>query len=348
MAAQAANACANELKNKVLEYIITLGWRNGNALAWKKPFIQKALAKTDASLRTFLPKKVHQKPAAYACRVYQPASPLTGFRVRMTLLPKSVNGNQQLTHARSRKSLPQRTNFNPKAHMINMKSVNAEKIPLPEPLCSLIGGVERGAVTNFYGPPGVGKTNICILAALECIKNGGQVVYIDTEGGLSPERVMQISGDEASLEKIMVIEPKTFEEQGVAVKNLEGRDFGMLILDSAVALYRLKCAEPDKEALEANKELSVQLSILSNTARKRNIPVIITAHTFRNWDTGENQIIGGDAIRYWSKSIIFVEHTGRMSERKATVIKHRSIPEGKFVKFELVGDGIKPAGFRIF
>lgn len=229
-----------------------------------------------------------------------------------------------------------------------MNMANAEKIPLPEPLCSLIGGIERGAVTNFYGPPGVGKTNVCILAALECIKKGGRVVYIDTEGGLSPERVMQISGEEDSLERIIVIEPKTFEEQSVAVKNLDGQDFDMLILDSAVALYRLKCAEPEKETIEANKELSVQLSILSNIARKRNIPVIITAHTFRNWDTGENQIIGGDAIKYWSKSIVFIENTGRMSERKATIIKHRSIPEGKFVKFELVGDGIKPAGFRIF
>ncbi len=229
-----------------------------------------------------------------------------------------------------------------------MSVQKAEKILLPEPFASLIGGVERGAVTNFYGPPGVGKTNLCILAALECIRNGGRVVYIDTEGGLSPERVMQIGSDETHLDKIMLIEPKTFEEQAVAIKNLEGSDFDMLVLDSAVALYRLKCADAEKETLETNKELSVQLSILSNIARKKNIPVIITAHTFKNWDTGENQIIGGDAIKYWSKSIIFVEHTGRMSERKATIMKHRSIPEGKFVKFELVQNGIKPSGFRIF
>jgi len=229
-----------------------------------------------------------------------------------------------------------------------MNPVSAEKISLPEPLYSLIGGIEKGTITNFYGPPGVGKTNMCILAALECIKNGGRVVYIDTEGGLSPERAMQISGDEEALEKIIVIEPKTFEEQGVAVKNIDNQNFDMLVLDSAVALYRLKCADPENETLEANKELSIQLSILSNIARKNNIPVIITAHTFKNWDTGENQIIGGDAIRYWSKSIVFIEHTGRMSERKATVMKHRSITEGKSVKFELVGDGIKPAGFKIF
>jgi len=224
-----------------------------------------------------------------------------------------------------------------------------EKILLPEPFHSLIGGIEKGAITNFYGPPGVGKTNMCILAMLECIRKGGRVVYVDTEGGLSPERIRQVSmGDENVFRNMVLIEPKTFEEQGVVIKNLEGQEFDMLILDSSVALYRLKCADPAKETLGANKELSVQLSLLSNIARKKEIPVIITAHTFKNWDTGENQIIGGDSIRYWSKSIIFVEHTGKMGERKATIVKHRSIPEGKSVKFELVEEGIKPSGFRIF
>lgn len=227
--------------------------------------------------------------------------------------------------------------------------MNSEKILLPEPFHSLTGGIEKGAITNFYGPPGVGKTNLCILAALECIRKGGRVIYIDTEGGLSMERIKQISGgDDGILKNLILIEPKTFEEQGVVIKNLENQDFEMLILDSSVALYRLKCADPTKETLEANRELSIQLSILSNLARKKQIPVIITAHTFKDWETGENRIIGGDSIKYWSKSIIFIEHTGKMGERKATVMKHRSIPEGKSVKFEIVEEGIKPSGFRIF
>ena len=146
--------------------------------------------------------------------------------------------------------------------------MNQEKIYIPEPFSSLIGGIEKGALTNFYGAPGVGKTNVCILAVLECIRRGGKVVYIDTEGGLSPERIKQVSGGyEKVFDKIILIEPKTFQEQGVSIKNLENQDFDMLVLDSAVALYRLECADPEKETLEANKELSKQLSILSNIAR---------------------------------------------------------------------------------
>jgi DNA repair protein RadB len=223
-----------------------------------------------------------------------------------------------------------------------------EKISLPEPLQSLTGGIEKGALTNFYGAPGVGKTNVCIIALLEVVRNGGRVCFIDTEGGLSSERFMQITGDARFFDHVILMEPRDFREQGKMIKSLEDREVDMVILDSAVALYRLECADPEKETLEAAKELSVQLSILSNIARKKNIPVVITAHMFRNWDTGENRIIGGDSIKYWSKSIIFIEKTPKMSERKATVVKHRSIPEGKSVKFELVNEGIKPSGFKIF
>lgn len=64
-----AGAC--KLKNQVLEYIITLGWRNGNALAWNEPFRKGLEQKTEM-----------RNPKACAYAVSRSASPLTGFRVR--------------------------------------------------------------------------------------------------------------------------------------------------------------------------------------------------------------------------------------------------------------------------
>lgn len=221
---------------------------------------------------------------------------------------------------------------------------------LPEPFSSLMGGIENGALTNFYGPPGVGKTNICIIAALEYVKNGGKVFYIDTEGGLSPERMKQISGDEHKrfLENIRIFNPKTYTEQSETLKEVRKLKDGMVIVDSVVALYRLEIADQKKETLEANRELSVHLSVLSNIAREKNAPVIVTSHVYKNWDTGESHIIGGDTIKYWSKAIILIEPTGKGNERKATLAKHRSIPEGKSAKFEIIDEGIKPSRFKIF
>jgi len=230
--------------------------------------------------------------------------------------------------------------------------MNLEMLRFPEPLFNLIGGLENGGITNFFGGPGTGKTNVCLISTLECIKKGGTVIYIDSEGGFSAERVKQIAGlkeaAEDAFNKIKLLEPKTFQEQAKIIRELENIETDLIVLDSAVALYRLEYADPKIEILEANRELSKQLATLSTYARENRIPVLITAHTFKNWDTGENDIVGGDSIKYWSKSMIFLEKTNKMGERKATVVKHRSIPEGKETKFLIVEEGIKPSRFSLF
>lgn len=224
------------------------------------------------------------------------------------------------------------------------------KLKLPEPLHALLDGIDFSALTNFYGAPGTGKTNVCLLASLECVKNGGRVIYIDTEGGFSTQRMSQLTPDIGQvLGKIQLIEPKDFKEQGDIIRGLEKKGADLIVLDSAAALYRLEYADPDKEALKANRELSRQMSILSGIARNKKMPVIVTSHTYKNWETDRNEIVGGDSVKYWSKVLVFLERTGKMAERNAIVIKHRWIPEGKSVKFVLTQDGIKPAsGFKLF
>lgn len=233
-------------------------------------------------------------------------------------------------------------------------------IKLPEPMEELMARIESKAVTNFYGAPGTGKTNMCLIALRECAEKGGKAVFVDTEGGFSMERLKQICKDfEGVLKAIEIIEPKTFAEQSKAVYSLKEKDCGLVILDSAVALYRLEHGEEgsaeadgvrarDRKIVEANKELSRQMAFLSNLAREKDIPVIVTCHMYKKWETGIEDVVGGDPVKYWSKAVVFLEKTGRPSERKATVIKHRSIPEGKSVKFVIAEDGIRPSGFKIF
>jgi len=227
-------------------------------------------------------------------------------------------------------------------------------ITLPHPLDTLLR-IEPKTITHLYGGPGVGKTNICLLAAMKCLSNGGTVTYIDSEGGLSFERLSQIMPNyKLFLRKINLLEPKNFSEQGKIIRELKGSD--LVIVDSLSALYRLKYAEANQKKskevnasiLEANRELSKQLSILSNHARENGIPVIVTSHTFKNWETGESEIVGGETVKYWSKGILFIEKTGRSGERKAILKKHRSRPEGISTKFIITQDGIKAAGFKLF
>ncbi len=230
-----------------------------------------------------------------------------------------------------------------------------KEINLPEPLSELCN-LENSSLTSVFGAPGTGKTNLCLILSADCAKNGGKIIYIDTEGGFSSERLKQISGNskiDNILNSIILLEPKTFEEQGKFIRDLEKKAADLIILDSSVALYRLEYPENAAknkkiEMSEHNRELSRQLSILSNLARDKKIPVIITAHTYKNWDTGENEIVGGDTLKYWPKCLLLLEKTGKTSERKASIIKHRSQPEGKSTKFVIVEEGIKPCGFKIF
>jgi len=228
---------------------------------------------------------------------------------------------------------------------------------------SLLGNIEKKALINIYGAPGTGKTNLCLLAAVECIKNGGKVVYIDTEGGFSLERLKQLTPDyQPILDKIELVEPRNLAEQGNVIKKLENTDADLIILDSSVALYRLEYSDgkneiidetkkvcmPANKVLDANRELSKQLSELSFIARQKDISVIITAHAFKPWNGESLDMVGGDMMKYWSKTIVHIEKTNKMSERKATILKHRYMPEGKTMKFVLTSDGIKPVGFKLF
>ena len=70
----------------------------------------------------------------------------------------------------------------------------------------LFGGYESDVVTVIYGGSGTGKTNLCLLAAVSQAAKGKKVIFVDTEGGFSVERVKQLAGGEtdAILEHIIL------------------------------------------------------------------------------------------------------------------------------------------------
>lgn len=220
------------------------------------------------------------------------------------------------------------------------------KIPLACSIDSIIGGgIEKGSITQFYGPPGSGKTNIALKMLVQCAKNGKKAVFIDTEGGLSIERMKQITGDQFDdiAGNIIVLEPTTFEEQDEAIKKIEyslksgEENIDLIILDSAVALYRLK----DGGQTEINRDLSKQMGLLSMIARKYNIAVVVTNHIYSIFDEeGVIEPVGGTILKYWSKIIIELVKDEN-GERFAILKRHRSKPDGLKVKFEIVNSGLR-------
>ena len=215
----------------------------------------------------------------------------------------------------------------------------------------LFGGYENDIVTVLYGGAGTGKTNLCLLASVSQAKKGKKVVFIDTEGGFSSERVKQLVNDEGNykevLKNILLLKPTNFSEQKKAfdelLKHLKN-EVSLIVVDGMTILYRLDFAaareKSDEEIQKINSELVKQIKTLAEIARKKNIPVVVTNQVYR-WEDS-SKMVGGDILQYWGKCLIeLVNDKGR---RIAYLRKHRSLRESS-LNFQIVNEGIKKRGW---
>jgi len=205
------------------------------------------------------------------------------------------------------------------------------------------GGIENGVITNFYGPAGSGKTNMCLLFALSALKTG-KVAYIDTESGFSTERFFQMGGTHDDLKNVIYENPANFSEQEKSIQKLKDLDVKLVVIDSFVSLYRLVLNE--ENATNINRELAGQMAFLSNLSKEKQIPVIITNQVY-SVNSHEIELSGRDVVKYWSKCLVELKKVDE-NKRLAIIRKHRSMPEGKKVEFELVSSGIGKSKFKIF
>jgi DNA repair protein RadB len=113
-----------------------------------------------------------------------------------------------------------------------------------------------------------------------------------------------------------------------------------------VAIYRL---ELDPENFQAiNKQLATQYSVLSKITRKYKIPVIVTNQVYSLKDE-KIELTSRAIAKYWSKTLIELKRTEGENQRLAILRKHRSLPEGKTIEFEITQNGLKEKGkFSIF
>ncbi len=111
----------------------------------------------------------------------------------------------------------------------------------------LHGGYESEVVTVIYGGAGTGKTNFCVLAAVSQAKKGNKVLFIDTEGGFSVERVKQLAPEQVDtvLKNVLLLNPLNFNDQKEVFKKLSHYlkdEISLIVVDGMTMLYRLDMA----------------------------------------------------------------------------------------------------------
>ncbi len=225
------------------------------------------------------------------------------------------------------------------------------KVKTGTPLDNLLnGGIDTDCITNIYGPAGSGKTNICMIASRENFKRNGKTLYIDTEANFSFDRARQIEDKDFDkfMKSIILKSVYSWKEQIDTIKELRNsipENVKLIIVDSLVSLYRLEIDNNNYQ--EINKQLASQYSILTRIAREKKIPVLVTNQIYSS--EGKIEMTSRFISRYWPKVIIELKRSNSDNNRLAVIRKHHSLPEGKYIEFEIVEKGLKPVGkFKIF
>jgi DNA repair protein RadB len=212
------------------------------------------------------------------------------------------------------------------------------------PLDELLGGgLSSGTITQFYGPPASGKTNVALAAAIEVAADGGTAVYIDTEG-LSLERFQQLAdarGDaDALADRIIISKAHDFDEQAEAVQ--DAAEFApradLIVLDSATGFYRLE-RTADADGGESLRAVTRQLTGLLALARRHDLAVVATNQVYTDPETDRVKPLGGYTLAHWTGVIVRLERF-RAEHRRATLEKHKARPTGNSVRFAITERGL--------
>ncbi len=235
----------------------------------------------------------------------------------------------------------------------------------------LDGGLEADAITLVFGEGGSGKTNLALQCAREAAKAGKRIAYVDTEGvsgvrlrqvflGGVPRPVLaaatvpegaaipdaagelapEVEAEMKELEaRVLFMSPYTIEEQERMVLNAtKVPDLGLVVVDSINMHYRLHIDAGGDSESEAARSLYKQLHHLTGFARQSRVPVLVTGQVYGGEDT--TQPFARRVMEHLVKCLVRFEKKADGS-RKATVLKHRSIEEGRGARFRIGATGLE-------
>ena len=153
----------------------------------------------------------------------------------------------------------------------------------------LSGGIPNGIIVDIFGMNGTGKTQLLLQLSINSIKNGGNVLFLDTTGGFRPERILEIQNKSNVgvnlLDKITVSRITNTSEQINSLKNLQEHNFSLIVIDNVTDLFSYEYKN-NESIFKKNSLFMKYMHELSAYAITHKIPIVIT-NMIRNMDDKE-------------------------------------------------------------
>ena len=153
----------------------------------------------------------------------------------------------------------------------------------------LSGGIPNGVIIDIFGGNGTGKTQLVLQLSINSIKNGGNVLFLDTTGGFRPERILEIQKksnlDINLLDKITVSRITNTSEQINLLNTLGESNFSLIVIDNVTDLFSYEYKN-NESIFEKNSLFMKYMHELSFYAITNKIPIVIT-NMIRNMDGKE-------------------------------------------------------------
>jgi RecA/RadA recombinase len=155
----------------------------------------------------------------------------------------------------------------------------------------LTNGISSGTITDIFGFRGTGKTHMVLQVSLDLLKNGKNVLFVDTTSEFRPERLLEIvknrSLDDSLLNKLQIARVTNTKEQIELIKKIKKiDDISLLIVDNVADLFSFEYSKIEQFNLQQQKFMNY-MHDLSELAIQRKIPIIIT-----------NQLMKANNIEY--------------------------------------------------
>lgn len=159
---------------------------------------------------------------------------------------------------------------------------------------SVVGPISN-FITCIYGPAGSGKTTLAMQIVSETLNQGGQVLFIDINSGLSMERLQSLVADRQQLKRLLVKKVNSFHEQEMMINKIPLllEDFGLIIVDSITSFYRINHAD-----YNTKRSLEMQMRILSEASHT--IPVVVVNQMYDDLKKGIQRMVAEDIVGKWS------------------------------------------------